>query len=72
MVGGAASHETFVETVIAPVVEKKYGCKIVYEGTQSLVNLKKMQKNKDKQYLSVVMMDDPVIIPAVNEACWRS
>jgi putative spermidine/putrescine transport system substrate-binding protein len=26
-----------------------------------------MQKNKDKQYLSVVMMDDPVMIPAVAE-----
>jgi putative spermidine/putrescine transport system substrate-binding protein len=67
VVGGAASHKTFVETVIAPVVEKKYGCKIVFEGTRSLVNLEKMQKNKDKQYLSVVMMDDPVMIPAVAE-----
>ena len=67
VVGGAASHKTFVETVIAPVVEKKYACKIVFEGTRSLVNLEKMQKNKDKQYLSVVMMDDPVMIPAVAE-----
>ncbi|MEA2847461.1 MAG: putative spermidine/putrescine transport system substrate-binding protein, partial [Rhodospirillaceae bacterium] len=67
VVGGAASHKTFVETVIAPVVEKKYNCKIVFEGTRSLVNLEKMQKNKDKQYLSVVMMDDPVMIPAVVE-----
>jgi putative spermidine/putrescine transport system substrate-binding protein len=67
VVGGAASHKNFVETIIAPVVEKKYGCKIVYEGTRSLVNLEKMQKNKDKQYLSVVQMDDPVMIPAVAE-----
>src|SRR3954469_11924661 len=67
VVGGAASHKNFVETIIAPVVEKKYGCKIVYEGSRSLVNLEKMQKNKDKQYLSVVMMDDPVMIPAVQE-----
>ena len=71
VVGGAASHKTFVETIIAPVVEKKYGCKIVYEGTRSLVNLEKMQKNKDKQYLSVVQMDDPVMIPAVARACWK-
>jgi len=67
VVGGAASHKTFVETIIAPVVEKKFGCKVVFEGTRSLVNLEKMQKNKDKQYLSVVMMDDPVMIPAVAE-----
>ncbi|MFO1087503.1 MAG: ABC transporter substrate-binding protein [Reyranellaceae bacterium] len=67
VVGGAASHKTFVETVIAPVVEKKLNCKVVFEGSRSLVNLEKMQKNKDKQYLSVVMMDDPVMIPAVAE-----
>ena len=67
MVGGAASHKSFVESVIAPGVEKKYSCKVVFEGTRSLVNLEKMQKNKDKQYVSVVMMDDPVMIPAVAE-----
>ena len=67
VVGGAASHKNFVETVIAPAVERKYGYKIVFEGSRSLVNLEKMQKNKDKQYLSVVMMDDPVMIPAVAE-----
>ena len=67
VVGAAASHKNFVETVIAPVVEKKFNCKVVFEGTRSLVNLEKMQKNKDKQYLSVVMMDDPVMIPAVAE-----
>ncbi|MGD9885025.1 MAG: ABC transporter substrate-binding protein [Reyranella sp.] len=67
VIGGAASHKSFVETVIAPVVENKFNCKVVFEGTRSLVNLEKMQKNKDKQYLSVVMMDDPVMIPAVAE-----
>src|SRR5438132_8187691 len=67
VVGGAASHKNFVESVIAPAVEKKYSCKVVYEGTRSLVNLEKMQKNKDKQYLSVVQMDDPVMILAVKE-----
>ncbi len=67
VVGGAASHKSFVDNVIAPVFEKKLGAKVVFEGTRSLVNLEKMQKNKDKQYVSVVMMDDPVMIPAVTE-----
>ena len=67
VIGGAASHKNFVETIIGPAVEKKFNCKIVFEGSRSLVNLEKMQKNKDKQYLSVVMMDDPVMIPAVAE-----
>jgi putative spermidine/putrescine transport system substrate-binding protein len=47
--------------------EKKYGCKVIFEGTRSLVNLEKMQKNKGAQYMSVVQMDDPVMILAVKE-----
>ena len=67
VIGGAASHKPFLDAVVIPEVEKKFSCKIVFEGTRSLVNLEKMQKNKDKQYLSIVMMDDPVMIPAVKE-----
>src|SRR5262245_40193037 len=67
VVGGAASHKPWVESIVQPFFEQKYNCRIVYEGTRSLVNLEKMQKNKDKQYLSVVQMDDPVMILAVKE-----
>jgi len=67
VIGGAASHKPWVERIVQPFFEKKYNCKIVYEGTRSLVNLEKMQKNKDKPYLSVVQMDDPVMILAVKE-----
>ena len=56
VVGGAASHKNFVETVIAPAVERKYGCKIVFEGSRSLVNLEKMQKNKE---LEIFLLEDP-------------
>ena len=67
VVGGAASHKPWVEQVVIPNFEKKYGAKIIFEGTKSLVNLEKMQKNKGSQYLSVVQMDDPVMILAVKE-----
>ncbi len=67
VIGGAASHKPWVESIVQPLFEKKYNCRIVYEGTRSLVNLEKMQKNKDKPYLSVVQMDDPVMILAVRE-----
>jgi putative spermidine/putrescine transport system substrate-binding protein len=67
VVGGAASHKVWVDPIVIPPFEKKYNCRIVYEGTRSLVNLEKMQKNKDRQYLSVVQMDDPVMILAVKE-----
>ena len=67
VIGGAASHKPWVESIVQPLFEKKYNCRIVYEGTRSLVNLEKMQKNRDRQYLSVVQMDDPVMILAVKE-----
>jgi putative spermidine/putrescine transport system substrate-binding protein len=67
VVGGAAGHKPWVEQVVVPLFEKKYNCKVLFEGTRSLVNLEKMQKNKGKQYMSVVQMDDPVMILAVKE-----
>jgi putative spermidine/putrescine transport system substrate-binding protein len=67
VVGGAANFAPWMNGTVAQAFEAKYKTKIVYEGTKSLVNLEKMQKNKDKQYLSVVMMDDPVMILAVKE-----
>ena len=45
VVGGAAGHKAFLDAVI-PKFEKQYGCKIIYEGTRSLVNLEKMVNNK--------------------------
>src|SRR5580700_9918806 len=67
VVGGAAGFAPWMNGIVSQAFEAKYKTKIVYEGTRSLVNLEKMQKNKDKQYLSIVMMDDPVMIPAVKE-----
>jgi putative spermidine/putrescine transport system substrate-binding protein len=67
VIGGAASHKAFMEPTVIPMFEKKYGCRIVFEGTKSLVNLEKMVSNKAKPYLSVVMMDDPVLLLAVKE-----
>ena len=67
VVGGAASHKVWVDPIVIPAFERKFNCKVVYEGTRSLVNLEKMQKNKDRPYLSVVQMDDPVMILAVRE-----
>ena len=46
VVGGAASHKPWVEKIVQPFFEKKYNCRIVYEGTRSLVNLEKMQKTR--------------------------
>src|SRR5438477_4517239 len=67
VIGGAASHKAFMDPTVIPMFEKKYSRKVVFEGTKSLVNLEKMVSNKTKPYLSVVMMDDPVLLLAVKE-----
>ncbi len=66
VVGGAGGHKAFIDPVIA-LFEKQTGAKVLFEGTRSLVNLEKMVSNKAKPYMSVVLMDDPVMIPAVKE-----
>lgn len=67
VIGGAASHKPWFEAHVQPQFERKYNCRLNFEGTRSLVNLEKMQKNKDRPYLSIVQMDDPVMILAVQE-----
>src|SRR6218665_1559430 len=66
VVGGAGSHKIFLDPLI-PVFEKQTGCKVLFEGTRSLVNLEKMLSNKSSPYMFVVLMDDPVMIAAVKE-----
>ena len=67
VVGASSSQKTWSDEIMIPAFEKKYNIKVVFEGTRSLVNLEKLQKNKGQQYLSVVQMDDPVMILAVKE-----
>lgn len=67
IVGCAGGHVGWMEEAVLPLFEAKYDCKIILEGTKSSVNLEKMRSNKDAPYLSVVMMDDPVLILAVEE-----
>ncbi len=67
VIGGAASHKPWMDSHVIPMFEKKYNCKILYEGTRSTINLEKMRAAKDKPMMSVIQMDDPVMIQAVEE-----
>jgi putative spermidine/putrescine transport system substrate-binding protein len=67
VVGCAGSHASWMEKLVAPHMKAKIGATIIFEGTKSSVNLEKMSSNKDKPYLSVVQMDDPVMIQAVQQ-----
>jgi len=67
VIGCAGSHTAWMEKLVAPHMKAKIGASILFEGTKSSVNLEKMSSNKDKPYLSVVQMDDPVMILAVEQ-----
>ncbi|MBC57554.1 MAG: ABC transporter substrate-binding protein [Confluentimicrobium sp.] len=66
VIGCAGSHTAWMEAIVAPHMKEAIGADILFEGTKSSVNLEKMSSNKDKPYLSVVQMDDPVMIQAVE------
>ncbi|QHQ34374.1 extracellular solute-binding protein [Algicella marina] len=67
VIGCAGSHSAWMEEIVAPHMKETIGAEILFEGTKSSVNLEKMRANKDRPYLSVVQMDDPVMILAVEE-----
>ncbi|MGR3483502.1 ABC transporter substrate-binding protein [Salipiger marinus] len=67
VVGCAGSHTAWMEALVVPHMKKTLGADILFEGTKSSVNLEKMASNRDNPYLSVVQMDDPVMIQAVEE-----
>jgi putative spermidine/putrescine transport system substrate-binding protein len=67
VIGCAGSHTVWMEKLVAPHMKERIGATIIFEGTKSSVNLEKMSSNRDKPYLSVVQMDDPVMIQAVEQ-----
>ena len=67
VVGGPAGAAKYFNADVFPVVEKQLGIKIIYEGTNSLTNLHKMTADKDAPKMSVVIMDDPVMLVAAKE-----
>jgi putative spermidine/putrescine transport system substrate-binding protein len=64
-VGGPASPG--LTDVLFPLIEKKHNMKILFEGTNSLINLEKIRNNKDRPTMTVTMMDDPVLVLAQRE-----
>jgi putative spermidine/putrescine transport system substrate-binding protein len=67
VVGGPAGAAKYFNAYVFPIVEKALGIKVIYEGTNSLTNLQKMTADKDAPKMSVVVMDDPVMLVAARE-----
>ncbi len=66
VIGCAGSHTAWMEQIVVPHMKAAIGADVLFEGTKSSVNLEKMASNRDAPYLSVVQMDDPVMIQAVE------
>jgi putative spermidine/putrescine transport system substrate-binding protein len=67
VVGGPAGAAKYLNADVFPVIEQKLGLKVLYEGTNSLTNLQKMQADKAAPKMSVVIMDDPVMLQAAAD-----
>src|SRR5258708_8237492 len=67
VIGGPAGAAKYFNADLFPVLEKKLDVKVLYEGTNSLTNLQKMQADKAAPKISVVIMDDPVMLPAAAD-----
>ena len=67
VIGGPAGAAKYFNADVFPIIEKKLGIKVIYEGTNSLTNLQKMTADKDAPKMSVVIMDDPVMLVAAKE-----
>lgn len=67
VVGGAAGMSQYMRELTFPLFEKKYSAKILFEGTRSLVNLEKLRADRAQPKMSVVLMDDPVMLIANQE-----
>lgn len=71
VVGGPAGATKYFSADVYPLIEANLGIKILYEGTNSLTNLQKMQADKASPKMSVVIMDDPVMLVAARDGLIR-
>lgn len=67
VVGGPIGQAEPTKRAVIPLFESKYKCKVVYDGSQSLPNLQKLQASREKPVFSVVMMDDPILHLAADQ-----
>jgi putative spermidine/putrescine transport system substrate-binding protein len=66
VIGGPAGATKYFTADVFPIIEKQLGIKILYEGTNSLTNLQKMTADQAAPKMSVVIMDDPVMLVAAK------
>lgn len=67
VIGGPAGQTKSLQSRVFPTLEEKFKVRILYDGSNSLANLRKLRTQRDKPAMSVVMMDEPVMLDALEE-----
>jgi putative spermidine/putrescine transport system substrate-binding protein len=67
VIGGPGGQEAQTRKFLIPAFEKQYNCKVLYDGAQTLPNLKKLQASPSRPPFDVVMMDEPGTIIAAQD-----
>jgi putative spermidine/putrescine transport system substrate-binding protein len=67
VVGGPGGMANVLRDEVIPSFEKKHNCKVLYEGSRSLINLQKLETNRQAPKLSVVLMDEDIMLRAAEE-----
>jgi putative spermidine/putrescine transport system substrate-binding protein len=67
VVGGPGGMAGVMRDLVVPDFERKNNCKVLYEGSRSVVNLQKLQTDKARPKMSVVMMDEDIMLRAGDE-----
>jgi putative spermidine/putrescine transport system substrate-binding protein len=72
VVGGAAGMAGYMKEFVFLEIEKRHGLRVVFDGTRSLVNLEKLRADRAAPRMSVVLMDDPIMMLAAAEGLLAS
>ncbi len=62
VVAGPPDLEGVLRASCFPEFESEHGCRILYDGANSLDNLRKLQAQRDNPVASMVIMDDPSVM----------
>ncbi|MGE3921876.1 MAG: extracellular solute-binding protein [Lautropia sp.] len=67
VIGGPGGQEAQTRRLFIPQFEQQHNCKVLYDGGQTLPNLKKLQVSPKNPPFDVVMMDEPGTILAAKD-----
>lgn len=67
VVGGPGGMATMMREDIIPPFQQRTGARVLFEGSRSVVNLQRIQTQRDRPQTSIVMMDEDIMLRAGQE-----